>query len=453
VRVYAFDDNGSTPDYCEVVVEVQDNMGWCEDESTGDIAGVILTEEMEPVEHVIVELTGPEDLQATMTTTADGTLRFNNLELGGDYTVAPSHFTDYLNGVRTSDIVAATRHILGVDLLETPYLRIAADANGDQSIDVGDILTIRSLILGLTDEFPNGVGSWAFVPVDYEFPQPDNPWVEAFPEVSNFNDMQGNIIDADFVGIKIGDLNRSAVANSLTGRAPRSFRGDLELELDEVEMIEGETYTVPVTSANLTEVDGYQFTLEFDQTAVEIEGIEPGLVTAANFGWRFASQGLITTSWSWTGADVPAEWTGEEVLFSLVVRAEANGLLSKAIDAGNRFTEAEAYERNSTELRNLTFIFNEEILEVAGYRLLQNIPNPVRQETVIGFELPEAHAEVVIAITDAAGRLVREVTQEGTIGYNSITLTKRELGGASGVYSYTVTAGDWVATKRMVIME
>ncbi|WP_222707079.1 DUF11 domain-containing protein [Neolewinella aurantiaca] len=453
VRVYAFDGAGSTPDYCEVIVEVQDNAGHCEDGTTGNIAGVILTEEMEAVENVVVSLEGSNEIQRTMTTTNDGIISFTNLPLAGDYTVAPSHYTDFLEGVRTSDIVRATRHILGVADLETPYLRIAADVNGDESIDVGDIITIRSLILGLIDVYPNDVPSWTFVPVGYDFPAPVNPWAEEFPQVSNFNDLQANITDADFIGVKMGDLNRSARPNSRTPVTPRDFRGDLELELDEVEMIQGETYTVPVTAAELTSVDGYQFTLEFDQTAVTITGIEPGLVTNANFGWRFADRGLVTTSWSWTGTDTPADWTGEEVLFSLVVRAEANGKLSEAIDAGNRFTEAEAYNRNGNGLRNLTFVFNEEVIEVAGYKLLQNVPNPVRRETVIGYELPEAHDEVVIAITDAAGRLVREVRREGVAGYNSVTLTKRDLGNTSGVFSYTVTAGDWVATKRMVIVE
>ena len=39
VRVYAFDDNGSTPDYCEVIIEVQDNMGHCDTGSNGNTRG------------------------------------------------------------------------------------------------------------------------------------------------------------------------------------------------------------------------------------------------------------------------------------------------------------------------------------------------------------------------------------------------------------------------------
>jgi len=452
VRVYAIADNG-TADFCSVMVNVQANDESVCDDGAPNLAGVIMTESMDAVENVVVELEGADELTETYTTTEDGTFRFTGLPAGADYTVTPSHFSDYLNGVRTSDIVAITRHILGVTLLDSPYKHIAADVDGNTEIDVADIINIRRLILGLSDEFPNGMPSWAFVPADFEFAELDNPWATEFPSVSNFNDLTASVIDVDFIGAKLGDVNGSAIANLLMPPVPRSLRGDLELELDETDMIQGETYRIPVTAAKLTEVDGYQFTFEFDRTAISLEAIEPGLVTAGNFGWRFVDQGLITTSWNWTGVAAPTNWTGEEVLFTLVVRAEANGRLSEALEAGSRYTEAEAYVRGGGGLHNLSLIFNEEIVEVAGYRLLQNLPNPVRKETTIGYELPEAHAEVVVHITDAAGRLVAEYKQEGYIGYNSVVVSKRDLGGASGVYSYTVSAGEWVATKRMVLIE
>ncbi|MEM9525005.1 MAG: SdrD B-like domain-containing protein, partial [Bacteroidota bacterium] len=452
VRVYAIADNGSA-DFCSVIVNVQANdESVCED-GDPNLAGVIITETMEAIEDVTVTLEGADDMTRTAMTGDDGTFTFTNLPAGADYTVTPSHFLDYLNGVRTSDIVAITRHILGVSLLDSPYKHIAADVDGNTEIDVADIINIRRLILGLSDTYPNDMPSWTFVPADYEFAQLDNPWAAAFPAVYNYNDLVTSVIDADFIGAKLGDVNGSAQPNGRSPRDPQNLQGALELELDEVEMIDGETYRIPVTAPQLTEVDGYQFTFEFDQTALSMEAIEAGLVGEGNFGWRFVNSGLITTSWNWSGAKTPANWTGEEVLFTLVVKAETSGRLSEALEAGSRFTEAEAYARGTDQLRNLSLIFNEEIVEVGGYRLLQNLPNPVRKETTIGYELPEAHAEVTISITDAAGRLVREYRQEGFVGYNSIVVTKRQLGGASGVYSYTVAAGDWVATKRMVIVE
>ncbi|WP_173021307.1 T9SS type A sorting domain-containing protein [Lewinella sp. W8] len=452
VRVYAVDANNNT-DYCSVVVEVQafqpdlcDGGG-----SLGSVAGLITTEANEAVENVEVTLEGESDELYTMVTQADGELRFTNLNYGTDYILTPSHFQDYLNGVRTSDIVQITRYILGVAELDSPYKLIAADVNGTDDIDVSDIIAIRRVILGLSDEFPNGMPSWTFIPAGHDFPVPADPWSQAFPEVMNFNNLAANVLDADFLAVKIGDVNGSAVPNSeLEGRGENP-QGSFNLDVDNLNLEAGETYSIPVRAAELNTIDGYQFTLEFDRTAIEVEEILPGVVAQGNFGWRYANQGLITTSWNWSGTAAPTSWNPEEVLFTIVVRANAQDKLSNVLSVGSRFTAAEAY---GDEVMGVSLAFNQPELETSGtYKLLQNIPNPVSKETVIGFELPVAEKEVVIVITDAAGRLVKEFRQEGFVGYNSLLLTRDALNNTSGVYSYTVTAGDWNATKRMIVIE
>jgi hypothetical protein len=115
-------------------------------------------------------------------------------------------------------------------------------------------------------------------------------------------------------------------------------------------------------------------------------------------------------------------------------------------------TSAAAYARNTGDLRNLALVFNEIEVENGSNELFQNTPNPVRNQTVISFQLATAQAEVVISIRDAAGRTIREFTQEGTAGYNSLVVDNRMLNNAAGVYAYTVTAGGWVATKRMIVL-
>jgi hypothetical protein len=139
-------------------------------------------------------------------------------------------------------------------------------------------------------------------------------------------------------------------------------------------------------------------------------------------------------------------------LFTLVVRANAGDNLSEGLDITSRFTAAEAYERNTGNLRNLALVFNEIEVENGANELFQNTPNPVRNQTVISFQLETAQAEVLISIRDAAGRIIREFNQEGTAGYNSLVVDNRMLNNAAGVYSYTVTAGEWVATKRMIVL-
>jgi hypothetical protein len=262
-----------------------------------------------------------------------------------------------------------------------------------------------------------------------------------------------NVFNADFIGVKLGDVDQSALANAQAPGVPRSLNGSLEMEADEVQMLRGETYRVPVKAADLKEVDGYQFTLEFDREVLDVTGIEPGLIATGNFGWAMAERGLITSSWNWGSTAVPADWTGEEVLFTLLVRANSNETLSSGIMLGSRYTVAEAYQRNANNLLDLALVFNETSISDLRNELFQNTPNPVRNQTVIGFQLATAQQEVVVSIRDAAGRIVREFRQEGSAGYNSLVVDNGVFNRVAGVYSYTVTAGDWVATKRMIVMK
>ncbi len=130
-----------------------------------------------------------------------------DLSTAGVYRVTPEKVDNPLNGVTTYDLVLISKHILGLDTLDSPYKMVAADANATRSITTQDIVETRKLILGIYTEFP-AVNSWRFVDKDYTFPTP-NPFSAAFPEniiLSTFPD------DAvDFVGIKMGDLNNSAV--------------------------------------------------------------------------------------------------------------------------------------------------------------------------------------------------------------------------------------------------
>jgi hypothetical protein len=46
--------------------------------------------------------------------------------------------------------------------------------------------------------------------------------------------------------------------------------------------------------------------------------------------------------------------------------------------------------------------------------------------------------------------MVREL--EGVAGRNVTTVNVNELGAATGILSYTLTAGDYSATKKMVVV-
>ena len=93
--------------------------------------------------------------------------------------------------------------------------------------------------------------------------------------------------------------------------------------------------------------------------------------------------------------------------------------------------------------------------------LLANYPNPFNPETWIPYQLAES-ADVSISIYAADGKLVRTLA----LGHQSVGIYesrsraaywdgKNELGEsvASGVYFYTLTAGDFTATRKMLILK
>ena len=83
--------------------------------------------------------------------------------------------------------------------------------------------------------------------------------------------------------------------------------------------------------------------------------------------------------------------------------------------------------------------------------LEQNTPNPVAEVTTIAYTLATA-GEVTLNIQDVQGRTVLVRNLEGVAGRNVTTLNVSELGGATGILSYTLTAGDFSATKKMVVV-
>jgi hypothetical protein len=317
---------------------------------------------------------------------------------------------------------------------------IAADVNNSKSITTLDLIQLRKLILNIDVQFTHNT-SWRFVDADYVFPDATNPWAAYFPEIRNINNLDRQTILANFVGVKIGDVNGSARANAFQDLSPRRVVDVMEIRTEELEMKQGNVYTVSF-KANLADIAGYQFTLEVDQSLAQIVDVKEGIAKAANFG-VFTEEGVITTSFH---RNVAEEIHGE-VLFSLTLRAMADAALSEAIGINSRYTTAEAYDLSDEDLA-IGLVIGEDYTE-SEYALYQNRPNPFQAETVISFKLPEA-MEAVVEFKDISGRTILLREGDFTSGYNELRIKADELP-AAGVYFYTLHAGDYMATKKMVL--
>ncbi len=81
---------------------------------------------------------------------------------------------------------------------------------------------------------------------------------------------------------------------------------------------------------------------------------------------------------------------------------------------------------------------------------ISNYPNPFNNTTTIAVTLTESKA-VSINIYNTIGGLVFSKKVDGNVGTNNVTFDGGQL--SSGVYYYTVTAGNEQATKKMIIQK
>lgn len=431
VELWAIDCEGNT-DYCETFVNVQNNVGSCTPGSGVSVAGQLkVNESAEGVEDGNVSLAGshPALPPLSMFDLSDnnGQYNFNAIPVATNYTITPEKDDNPLNGVTTYDLVLISKHILGTEPLDSPYKMISADANKSGSITSFDIVELRKLILGIYDELPNNT-SWRFVDKSFAFPNAANPFQTAFPENSTVANAAANNMDDDFAGCKIGDVNNSALANSLMSSDDRTA-GTLLFDVEDRQVAAGEEFVVNFKAAE--QVQGWQFTMALNGLQVsDIVGNDK--VKADNFG---VFDGALTTS---------VEGGSE---FAVKFRAEKAGKLSQMLGVSSRITKAEAYASDNSRL-DVAFRFDGKTIAGIGFELYQNQPNPFVSKTVVGFHLPEA-ATATLSVYDESGRLV--FTQKGDFakGNNAISLD-RALLNTTGVLYYTLETATDAATKKMI---
>ncbi|MBV6478798.1 MAG: hypothetical protein HGGPFJEG_01555 [Ignavibacteria bacterium] len=99
---------------------------------------------------------------------------------------------------------------------------------------------------------------------------------------------------------------------------------------------------------------------------------------------------------------------------------------------------------------------NESITSVpTEYALAQNYPNPFNPSTTINYELPES-GQVTLRIYDLLGKEVATLVNEKLeAGRYSVTFNGSSVSGglASGMYFYKITAGNYTAVKKMVLIK
>ncbi len=450
IIIYVIDESGSFSS-CFTELVLQDNLDVCTDAagSRAVVAGSVMTEHSEPVENVMVEMRNMTMQENVMDmTSVTGGFAFEELSYYMDYAIEPESDVDYLNGVSTLDLVHMQRHILGQSPLDSPYKLIAADIDNSSSVTAIDLIQLRKLILGIYDELPQN-DSWAYIPAGHEFVDEMAPWNS--PNRIDLQSLYISEMDADFVAVKIGDVNNSAVVNLNTTNIESRSNDKLMLSTENMSYKAGELVAVPLRVDRDADLSGLQFTIEFDSDNLLFEGIDNGAVSVMqnNFALLNNYDGVLTFSFDdQTGITL----TNNDILFTIYFEAKQSSSVLSDIDLTSKVTRAEAYN-HSDEVLDINFVTR--VLSADdnfdGLEVFQNEPNPFSDETTIAFYIPESQ-KVQLTVLDAAGKVLVEQSGLFHEGINDFRVSADQLSSA-GILIYRIESESSSVTKKMILVK
>ncbi len=385
----------------------------------------------------------------TASSTPDGTANFDEVPSCEVASVALAKSDDLTTGVTTLDLIKIQKHIIGTEPLGSHIRILAADVNNSNTITALDLVKMRQAILGIITEFPNNKGIWNFIPADYSFTDPENPFEESMPLNGMAFEQGVEVADSyTFIGVKTGDVNNSF--NTLLGDdsyvGPRSA-GALYVEVSDRELVPGAFYTVDFNLGGMANIAGYQFALQYDRSALTLDAIDPSSLSGLTLDHfaHFADRGLVTTSWN---ADEGV--FEEEGGFSFTFRADRAGRLSDYLTLSKAVTPGEAY---SEDLRPMSVQLSFDGMEFAEERfhLGQNTPNPFQEHTTIDFYLPEQN-RTKFTVFDAVGKILFTKEELLTKGSHQWQVDREQISG-SGVLYYRVETESTALTRKMILLK
>ncbi|MCB0730164.1 MAG: T9SS type A sorting domain-containing protein [Ignavibacteriae bacterium] len=129
-------------------------------------------------------------------------------------------------------------------------------------------------------------------------------------------------------------------------------------------------------------------------------------------------------------------WTGHGIHFSYPIRvneADQAEILYKAVPVADLLTAVE------------------DVVVPGTYTLAQNYPNPFNPSTSIAYSIP-SKADVTLKVYNNVGQLVATlVNGVNEAGVHEVNWNASNV--ASGVYYYTIKAGDFTSTKKMMLLK
>ena len=328
------------------------------------------------------------------------------------------------NGVTTLDIALTQSHILGKNMLSSPYKLIAADVNNDGKVSTLDIVYMKRLILGIDTTF-TGNRLWTFVDSSYVFPDASNPF--PYKDSISYTGLSANKTNQTFIGCKLGDVNWDW--NSALARQGISNTVPVELSYAPIQLNNERLIRIPIKVKNFKELLGLQYTINFNTTALKFVGVN-NKALSFDAGTNHAEEGKISFLWVDAKSEVKTLEDGS-VLMELVFKNNYPlSTINYPLSIDGSVTTVVAYDKD--------YLVHDVVMrKMEGIPSLQQedwvvAPNPTKDGVIqVQMNLRESKA-VVFRLSDVQGRLLLTKQVEGIKGINHFTIREGTI--ASGTY-------------------
>ncbi|MEI6409173.1 MAG: T9SS type A sorting domain-containing protein [Bacteroidota bacterium] len=443
VELWAKDKAGNTSNCIGTLILI-DNIGNCEPELPSFLI-CINTQPGNGVEETTVSVRGSgnglPNFLFTGQTDYTGCVNFH-IPLTSNSTITVERDDNPLNGVSTYDLVLITKHIIAQQALSSPYYMIAADANKSGSITSFDVVELRKLVLGIYSELPNNK-SWRFIDKNFVFPNMQNPFETGFPDSLSVLNLMHNFF-GEFVGVKVGDVNGTVIANTFT--EPKiDDRSAEHILLPDLSAEAGQLLDIPITVSDVNAWLGFQFALQYDENQLNIESIEPG-----------GLPDLTAESFAKTGDEIRCSWSDGvahtllpgDRLFTLHARALKPLRLRDALTLTDKRLRAEAYKDDNQAIVPLQLAFG--TIDAANNQtaVFAPQPNPTNGGTKFPIQLME-DATVRLEIRDISGKLLYQSEPFLTAGRHLMEIPAEALPNA-GCYFWTIKTGSLIQSGKLI---
>jgi hypothetical protein len=264
------------------------------------------------------------------------------------------------------------------------------------------------------------------------------------------SDEKINVIDVVYI---VREATRSLLASASLPVNTDENDASGELRLDATNLLAGATVKLPVTISLVEKATALQLKLSYDSEKIVVDdpilsAARPGM---ALFAARDKNQ-LAVLIYSLSGEGIPA---GAYKLLEIPVRTRDADFTEVGLQIENMLFVGE--QGKLILLRVINEAAKLKINLPTAFALSQNYPNPLaasNRQTEIGYTLPVA-AAVKLSIYNLLGHEVAVLVNAWqTPGVKKVVWDGRDKQGnrvTTGIYFYRLTAGNFVATRKMVL--